>query len=282
MEMSKGVILIYGWLADHGLKKTCEALSEEFGEIAEQPKPFLSLEKIFASLSSFLAVFTQSTLSKLVDCPKSGDTSVTSTTTTTCTKAKKRKQYSPNDAKRKKKKNNGAKCCSCSNLGALQLETMREDRTPLPPPKPVEKKNVSWNTPVASPCAEAVDGKLALLTPGSTHTHPVDRKVTPRTHEGTPVDISYMRATSPSPVKTPIKAVDTNITPQIHLAAPSTKPVEVKKECETETEDTDDPDLNIPLSYFKENTPGYRISNEFQGFMVEVKKEERRRRRRGR
>ena len=142
----------------------------------------------------------------------------------------------------------------CSTLGALQLETMREDRTPLPPPKPVEKKSVSWNTPVASPCAEAVDGKLTLLTPSSTHTHPVDRKVTPRTHEGTPLDI---RATSPSPVKTPIKAVDTNITPQIHLAAPSTKTVEVKTACETETKDTDDPDLSIPLSYFK-------ISEEFQ------------------
>ena len=44
---------------------------------------------------------------------------------------------------------------------------------------------------------------------------------------------------------------------EINLAASSTKTVEVKTACETETEDTDDPDLSIPLSYFK-------ISEEFQ------------------
>merc|ERR1712180_59078 len=67
MEVQKCVLLIYGWLKEHGLHSTCAALANEYGSsvASETPLP-VTLSEILLSVSTFLQIYTNSSLSTLL------------------------------------------------------------------------------------------------------------------------------------------------------------------------------------------------------------------------
>merc|ERR1711962_350385 len=70
--------------------------------------------------------------------------------------------------------------------------------------------------------------------------------------------------------------VDKVVSPLVEIKA---EEANVENECgiamQDISSDTDtDTDLDIPLALLKENTPAHKITEEFQGFMAQVKKEE--------
>ena len=64
MEFQKCIILVHDWLKEHGFQKTCEALVDEYGPI-ETPL-LLTLTQILQSISTFLQVYTDQSLSSLL------------------------------------------------------------------------------------------------------------------------------------------------------------------------------------------------------------------------